>query len=393
MNRRSLDLSLALAAVLLAGCEARKEEPVHAGAVPNVLNPAPGRVRFAPESPELQRIRVGAVELRKFPTDEIVAPGKVETNPNRISRVVTPVAGRVLQVFVALGAAVQQGQPLIAVDSVDAGAAIAAYRQAEVQARAVASALNKTTSDLSRLKELYEHKAAALKDVQSAQNDVTQAQAGVDQAETARNEARHRLELLSLDSAAPSPVVTVRAPISGKVLEISVVQGEFRNDTNAPLMTIADLSTVWISADVPESAIRLIDPGEGVEVLLSAYPNQIFHARVMRIADVVDPQTRAVKVHSEIVNPDGKLRPEMFARIRHSHGAKEMPSVPAAALLESGGQTWVFAEKSPGEFERTAVRTGADSGGYVPLLSGLKPGDRVVVDGAILLQSQAGGQR
>jgi cobalt-zinc-cadmium efflux system membrane fusion protein len=350
-------------------------------------------VTIPPNSPKLERIHVGTVGTGQFPVDEIVAPGRVETNPNRVSRITMPVAGRISRVFASLGAAVKQDQPLLTVDSADAGAAIAAYRQAQAQARSTNSALNKADADLSRVKALYEHKAAALKDVLAAQNDLTQAQAGADQAGTAQEEARHRLGLLGLDPDALSPVVTVRAPISGKVLDIAVVTGEYRNDTSAAVMTIADLSTVWIAADVPESLIRLVQIGEGVAVELSAYPQETFRARVMRIADVVDPQMRTVKVQAEVANPQGRLRPDMFAKIRHSHGNRTLPSVPATAIVQAEGRSWVYVFAAPGEFQKTAVETGEESAGAVAIMAGLKSGDRVVVDGAILLQSQAGVNR
>ena len=381
-------ISLLLAAAL-AGCQSAPKE---VSAAP-VIASRPGHVSVPPDSPQLKHIAVGTVTTGEFAIDEVVAPGTVETNPNRISRVAVPVAGRIQQVFAGLGASIKQGQALATVDSVDGGEAIAAFRQAEAQARSAGSALNKTEGDLARLKDLYEHKAAALKDVQSAQNDFVQSQAAVEQAATARQAARHRLELLGLDPANPSPVVTVRSPISGKVLEISVVPGEYRNDTNAAMMTIADLSTVWIAASVPESLIRYIQIGEGVEVTLAAYPGEAFRARVMRIADVVEPQTRTVKVQVELANPGGRLRPEMFAQIRHSHGARSVPLIPSSAAIQAQGHSWVFVVEKAGEFERRAVQTGEESHGNLPVTSGLQPGEHIVTDGAMLLLGMMGAGR
>jgi membrane fusion protein, heavy metal efflux system len=390
--RFSIHASILLALAALTGCQSQPEPGGRAGSPgPARRPPLAGRIVLPADSPKLKHIQVGSVGTAEFPIDEVIAPGAVETNPNRISRIAVPVAGRITQVFVKLGASVEQGQPLVTVDSLDAGAAIAAWRQAQSQTRSAASTMNKADADLTRLKELYGHKAAALKDFVAAQNDYTQAQAAGDQAASAQQEARHRLELLGLDPAAPSPVVTVRSPIAGKVLEIAVVPGEFRNDTNAALMTIADLSTVWVAANVPESVIRYIEIGEGVEVTLSAYPGETFRARVMRIADVVDPQTRTVKVQAEIANPAGRFRPEMFARIRHSHGSRTVPVVPATAVVESGGRACVFVARGPGEFEKVTVETGEDRDGSVSVLVGVRPGDRIVLDGAMLLEGQAGG--
>jgi cobalt-zinc-cadmium efflux system membrane fusion protein len=113
----------------------------------------------------------------------------------------------------------------------------------------------------------------------------------------------------------------------------------------------------------------------------------------MRVADTVDPQTRAVEVQTELSNRDGRLRPEMFARIRHSHGSRMLPVVPSSAVVQSGGSAWVYVARSDHEFEKVKVVVGEDAGANVPVLSGVKRGDRVVVDGAILLQGQLGGRQ
>src|SRR5262245_64322214 len=113
---------------------------------------------------------------------------------------------------------------------------------------------------------------------------------------------------------------------------MSVANGEYRNDTAAPVITIADLSTVWISADVPESSIRLVQVGSRVDVSFAAYPGEVFRARVARIADTVDPQTRTVKVRAEMDNRQGRFRPEMFGSVRSTSGMRILPVVPAGAV-------------------------------------------------------------
>jgi cobalt-zinc-cadmium efflux system membrane fusion protein len=169
-------------------------------------------------------------------------------------------------------------------------------------------------------------------------------------------------------------------------MEISVAPGDYRNDTSATLMTVADLNKVWVSAEVPESSIRLIQIGEAVQVTLSAYPSEIFKGQVTRIADIVEPQTRTVKVQTELDNPGGRFRPEMFASIRHTHGSRSLPVVPTTAVVQGDGNTTVYRESAPGNFEQIPVRIGEIQDGRLPILTGLKAGDRVVVDGAVLLK-------
>lgn len=345
----------------------------------------PGRVKLRPDSPQLQQIRVEPVREMEFAVAEVVAPGKVEVNPNRVSRVLTPVPGRVRAVLVRLGDAVQEGQPLVVIESRDVGEALAAYLQAQAQLRQARSLLTKATKDVARLRDLYEHRAVALKELVAAETELAQAEAGLEQAQAVAEESRHRLELLGVDPARHTHEITVRAPISGKVLEIAVAPGEYRTDTAMPLMTIADLSTVWVSSQVPESSIRLIQAGEPVQIELTAFPGEVFRGRVRRIADTVDPQSRTVKVQAEINNADGRLRPEMFGSIRHTHGSKRLPAVPASAIVRGDAESWVYVERAPGEFERVSVKCGESDKGWVPIVAGVKAGERVVTQGASLL--------
>jgi cobalt-zinc-cadmium efflux system membrane fusion protein len=129
-----------------------------------------------------------------------------------------------------------------------------------------------------------------------------------------------------------------------------------------------------------------------VSIDMAAYPGEVFTGRVMRIGDTVDPVTRAVEVQTELVNPQGRFRPEMYARIRHAHGTRRVPAVPVSAVVQSSGRAWVFLARAGG-YWRVPVETGEPQGGMIPVLSGLQPDAAVVVDGAIVLNGQAGGGR
>jgi cobalt-zinc-cadmium efflux system membrane fusion protein len=373
--------------ILAAGCRradtaaadpARAEQPLR----------EQGEIVLPPDSPKLKRIRTLSVAVAEYPAEELIAPGKVEVNPNRISRVLAPVSGRVRRVAAGLGDAVSEGQVLLTMESAEAGTAFSVQTQAQARLRQARATLSKAEKDLVRVRDLYEHRAIALKEVAGAENDLTQAQASVDEAEAELQSARFRIEALGLKPESPTREVAVRAPIAGKVLEISVAPGEHRNDTNAPLMTIVDLSTVWVTSEVPENRIRLITLGERIRIELAAFPGEVFQGRVLRIADTLDPQTRTVKVQAELDNRAGRLRPEMFGRIRHSHGTRSVAAVPETAVLEGSGARVVLVERGPGRFASVPVKTGEARNGMVPVLEGLKVGDRVVVDGAILLRNQ-----
>jgi len=337
-------------------------------------------------SPMLKQIRRERITLKDLPTDEIVAPGKIETNPNRVSKVVLPVTGRVTAVLVKTGDAVTKDQPLLTIQSPDADAAMSAYLSAKATETQSEVALDKAKADRDRAKDLFEHDAVAKKEVQAAESALAQAEAALEQARAAREQSRRRLTVLGLSATNFEQQVVVRAPLSGKVLELSVVPGEFRNDTTAPLMTIADLSTVWVTSQVPESYIRFVQVGERVEIVLVAYPGEVFEGRVARVADTVDPQTRTVKVQAELDNPKGRLRPEMFGSIHHIEGTARTPVVPAGAVIHTGDQATLFVETAPGRFESRKVTLGAPASDVVRIVAGVSPGDSVVVDGAMLLQ-------
>lgn len=379
-----------LASLALTGCGAKEQRAsANTNVTPNGLTrEADGTIVLPADSPKLQQIRVDAVKLGEVPVGEVVSPGKIEVNPNKVSRVVLPVPGRVSSVLVKLGDAVERGQPVLTLESPDADAAHSAYLQAMAAIVQSKSALGKAQADYERSSDLFAHNAAARKDVLAAEAAVVQCKAALDQAQATREQTERRLTLLGLKPGEFGQKITVAAPMSGKVLELLVAQGEYRNDTSAPLITIADLGTVWVAADVPETALRFIRVGERVDITLAAFPGEAFHGRVMRIADTVDPQTRTIKVRAEMENPQGRFRPEMFGSIRHTEGLRSMPLLPVGAVVQGEGHSSVFVEQAPGRFRQTEIALDQRNGNTVAVASGVKEGDRVVVDGAMLLRTQ-----
>jgi cobalt-zinc-cadmium efflux system membrane fusion protein len=383
-------LALVLAAAVCTGCGAKEERAsANTNVTPNGLTrEADGTIVLPADSPKLQQIHVDVVKLGDVPVGEVVSPGKIEVNPNKVSRVVLPVAGRVSTVLVKLGDAVERGQPVLTLESPDADAAHSAYLQAMAAIVQSKSALGKAQADFERSSDLFAHNAAAKKDVLAAEAAVVQSKAALDQAQAMREQTERRLTLLGLKPGEFGQKITVAAPMSGKVLELIVAQGEYRNDTNAPLITVADLGTVWVASDVPETALRFIRVGERVDITLAAFPGETFHGRVMRIADTVDPQTRTIKVRAEMENPQGRFRPEMFGSIRHTEGMRSLPVVPVSAIVQGEGRSSVFVEQAPGRFRQTEIALDQRSGDAVAVASGVKAGDRVVVDGVMLLRTQ-----
>jgi len=359
-----------------------------------------GTINIPPDSPKLAQIRVEHVQTAEVLAGEITAPGKVEANPNRISRVVLPVAGRIVRVNVKLGDSVAEGQPLLAIESPDADAAASTYLQSQAavtQANATLTqanvALAKAQADYDRTADLFAHDATAKKEVlnaeavfKQARAAVEQANAGIEQARAARDQARKRLRILGLKEGEGKQQVVVPSPLVGKVLELTIVAGEYRSDTAAPVMTIADLRTVWVTSDVPENSIRLVKVGGPVDITLDAYPGETFRGRIARLSDTLDPKTRTVKAMIELDNARGRLRPEMFGRITLSASTNQEPAVPIGAVIQDGGRSIVCIQQGPGRFQWREVKTGNRSGDLIAITEGLSIGERVVTDGAFLLR-------
>lgn len=379
---------VAILSVLLVACgkdakeAAKSAVPAKAAAK---LTPD-GIVEIPADSPKLQQIVIGSITQAEMPFDEFIAPGKIELNPNRVSKVLLPVAGRVTEVFVKFGDSVKKDDPLVTLESPEADAAASNFLQSEAAVTQAKANLSKAQADYDRATELFKSDAIAKKEVLNADNLLSQAKTALEQARAGREQGLSRLELLGLKPGNFRQRITVRAPLAGKITEIDVVAGEIHNDLSDPLMTIADLSNVWVSSDVPESSIRNVKVNERFDVSLAAYPGETFHSRVARVSDKVDPASRTVEVWAELANPGGKFKPEMFGQIRHVEGLQKFPVSPFSAIVQMEGRTVVFKEIAKGRYQLTDVVLGIRAGDKVAIRKGLSPGDRVVVDGAMLLR-------
>ena len=180
-------------------------------------------VTIPADSALLKRIKVETVVCVKLPLDEVVAPGKIETNPNRISKIAMPVPGRIKRVLVGIGDSVEQNQPIFTIDSPEISSATSSYRQAIARVGQTKVALTKAEADLSRLQELFANRAVAQKEVLNAQAVLGQAKSDVEQGQAQLEEGQRRFTILGLTAGVPNQEVVVRAPLSGKILERNLV--------------------------------------------------------------------------------------------------------------------------------------------------------------------------
>ncbi len=250
---------LVLAVVTAAVTLGQSQNPRGTGQTGRMEQAAkPAMISIPANSEQLRQVRSEAVRIASVPRDEIVAPGRIVFDVGRVSRVLLPTTGRIDRVLVRLGEAVVSGQPLIEIDSPEAESAIAECRQAEAVLSQARATLTKAQADYERISDLLEHKAVARKDLLAAENELAQAHAALEQANAALAHCRRRLEILGLQPGEAGQKLIVRATLAGKVIDLAVTEGEYRSDTSTPLMTVADLSTVWVTSEIPENSIRFI---------------------------------------------------------------------------------------------------------------------------------------
>jgi cobalt-zinc-cadmium efflux system membrane fusion protein len=348
-------------------------KPQEAPAKPEPVLSHVGNRIVVPGSSPLRTMLTVAPPTMKNVARTLVLPAVVEADPSRTVRVVPPVTGRVTELKVQLGGRVTEGDVLAVIDSGDLAQAWSDIEKARATVTLTRKALDRQTS-------LEKAGGGAVKDREQAQSDSDQAVS-----ELARAEARLRAMGIPADQKEQSRLLTVKAAVSGSVIDLQAAPGAFLNDPTAAMMTIANLDTIWVTANVPEKDIAFIFAGQTVKVTFRSYPDDVFTGKVLFVSDVVEPDSRRNKVRIAFDNPDRILKPNMFADARFEAPAVSRLMVPTAALLMTNDTTSVFVEVSDWAFERRNVEIAYQEGAAVALKSGVRPGDRVVVKGAVRL--------
>jgi cobalt-zinc-cadmium efflux system membrane fusion protein len=329
---------------------------------------ADGAVRLPKSS--LQYIQVEAVQTQGGSFD-VRVPARVEFRDGAVSRVGAPAGGRVVSIAVKTGDRVRAGEPLLTIAAPDAAAARTALSSAR-------TALREAQAAVDRQNRMMAEGVGIEREQLEAGFRLSQAQAEVDRAEaTAR-----------VIGDGDGADVVVKAPIAGMVTSLKTSVGAAVAPGGDPLVEVGDPDAVWVVADVNDHDLPLMKEGSTAEVLLAASPTPL-PARVVSIGSVVDPSLRTAPVRMALVSPLPGLRPGTFGRARITTIAQGA-TLPAEAVLIRGGKDWVvYVAKGDDTFERRSVVAGRPLDGRVQVLSGLAPGDRVVVRGALLLDGSA----
>ena len=309
-----------------------------------------------------------AVVSRRASAPELSVTGVVGVDVARSVPVVSMASGRIVEIRARLGDTVKKGQLLMRVQSADLAEAFSDYRQAMADEKLA-------NAQLARSKLLYDRGAIAQKDLEVAQETEEKADVAVET-------AAERLQVLGADKSHPTPFIDILAPADGVITDQQVTASSGTQGLGSPnAFTIADLSRVWVLCDVYENDLAMITLGEDAEVRLNAYPKVVLKGRISNIGAILDPNIRAAKVRVEVPNP-GMMRLGMFVqatfrgRQTETHGV-----VPASAVLHLHDRDWVYVAKTPNTFRRVEVHSGQIlPAGRQEILSGIRPGERVVAD-------------
>jgi membrane fusion protein, heavy metal efflux system len=338
----------------------------------SILSRIGDRIVVPPDSPLRTRLAIEAPVVKEV-SRMLSLPAVVESDPARTVKVLPPVAGRVIELKVQLGGRVVAGQELAVIDSSD-------LAQAYSDAEKARSMLNLTKQTLDRLMKLERGAAIAVKDREQAQSDYAQAVS-----ELERSESRLRAIGVPVNPKERSRLLSLKAPITGSVIDLQMAAGAYLNDPTAAVMTLANLDTVWVTANVPEKDISFVSADQPANVILASYPDKVFTGRVLFVSDVIEPDTRRDKVRIAFDNPDKILKPNMFANATLVGPSMTRVMVPNSALLMTNDHTNVFVEVADWAFERRDVEIAYQEGTASAIKTGLKPGERIVVKGGVRL--------
>jgi cobalt-zinc-cadmium efflux system membrane fusion protein len=333
---------------------------------------------FNVDHPEL--FKLVKVDARKLPA-LLKANGAVTPDVNRTIHVTSQGSGRVVDLRVRLGDNVKKGQVLLSIYSADLAGAFSDYQKAVADERLAKKALD-------RAQLLLSHGAAAQKDFEQAEDAEEKAKVDVLNAE-------QHIRILGGDPAHPSSLIELRAPVAGTIVEqnISGFEGVKSLDNSPNLFTIADLSQVWVVCDVFENELGQVHLSDPAEVRLNAFWDRAFHGKISDISRVLDPNSRSAKVRVVLGNPEGALRPGMYAVTSfRSRKLQQRVVIPSTSVMRLQDRDWVFRKDGTQTFRQIEVHTfGETPDGMHEIQDGaISPGQEIVMNAVEFSTAMAG---
>jgi len=327
----------------------------------------------------------------------LTIPGRLTFNEDETWRVGAIASGRIENISARVGDSVQSAQILGRLHSHEVHEARAGYQQAQTELERARSAQGYAKQRRDRTQRLFELKAGSRQDLETAEADLRNAEATIDKAQSELEKERAHLSIFRIpieESATPSHQndeeddIPILAPASGLVLERKATVGSVVN-SGEELFVIANISSLWMIAAANEVDLSRLHPGQLVRVQVRAYPDREFTGRILKLGEQLDPATRTLQIRIEVPNPQGLLKPEMYATASIQQSKRRAALlVPEEAVQEIDGVPTVFVRDSGNEFRARTVETGPHADGGVEIVEGLKRGENVVVKGGFALKSQ-----
>ena len=385
-------LALVVIAVFLGACgPAAEQKP------PEIAAEEPSKdISIDATTAGQMGIEVEAVQPRSV-SSTITATGLLQLNEERTWRVGSITDGRIASIPVTLGQAVEAGQTVANLHSHEVHDARADQRKALAEVEKWKALLDQARRVRDRTRRLYDLKAASREQLEAAETQFRSTELSVENAETELHRTQtHLTEYLDVpleDAGENSPdheqvnLIPIKSPAKGIVIEKLANVGSVVSAAS-PVVTISDVSSLWLIAAVSETDLSRVRLRQSVEVSVRAYPDRVFRGTVFRLGEKLDPETRSLQVRILVANSNGLLKPEMYANVSIiGAGSDRSLYVPEAAVLDIDGKPTVFVRTDAGTFVPRQVGLGNRSGDQVEIVSGLTSGTSIVTKGAFLLKS------
>jgi membrane fusion protein, heavy metal efflux system len=358
----------------------------------------PDTVQISPESQKEVGIAVETAGVRSL-RDTLSATGTVTEDPVRVTHIRPLARGLIEKTYVKLGDRVSKGDPIVEYDNIELGLALGEYQTAQAELQRSLTDLEVKQTILNRGKEMlkvgaiartaYDLREAEYKDAEAKAEG---ARASVEKVEEqihrfgwtdedlANRRARHGVGHSISHSV-------LKAPSSGIITSYHASVGE-AVEPSTELLSITDMSSIWVLADVFEKDLAHVQTGKAVQVRVASYPGKIFQGKITYVADTIEPKTRTAKVRCVVENNSGLLKLEMFATVEIPvDRSNSVLAVPDSAIQQIDGKPVVFVRNSGKEFQKHEVQTGLAGGGYTEIKSGLKTGDPVATQGSFVIKT------
>ena len=349
---------------------------------------------------QLKTITIEPVVSTAFRTT-LITDGKIAIDEDVSTPVFSPYVGRVIKLLAKPGDKVELGKPLFTVAATDMVQGQNDFLAAKANYDKAVRAMRVADIQLKRARDLVATNAVAKRDVETAEITQVGAVNDLKTGQVALEAARNRLRILGKSDTeiaafeagkqAISAETTVVAPLSGTIVQRKVGPGQLINGASTdPVFVIGDLSTIWLIANVRETDATKISVGQDIEFTILALPEKIFKTKINYISASVNPDTHRLQVRAQMANPDGQLRPEMFANVAIVTSPEaQSPGLPRHAIIYEGEDARVWVVREDNTIELRKIKTGITSGSFVQVIDGIKAGERLVTKGSLFIDRLA----